>query len=354
MKGRLSIGVIGCGSISDVYLANLSKRADSVLLAACADREIGRARLKAERYGIRAVRVDELLADSGIDIVMNLTVPLAHAEISAAALEAGKHVYSEKPLATDRIAAARLLDLARARGLRVGGAPDTFMGGGIATCRRLIEAGAIGEIVGGTANTLSPGPESWHPSPAAFYGKGGGPALDMGPYYVTALVELLGPVSGVSALARSIAPERVVGSGPRKGDRFAVEARTHAAALLRFASGAIVGLTTSFDVQASRTPAMELWGTEGSLAVPNPNAYGGTVSLRRKGRPEWEEIEVAPSWDGNMRGIGVVDMAESIARGIPHRASGALCLHVLDVLEAIGDAAANRTERDIMSSPTQV
>ena len=344
MKDYVGIGIIGCGNISDIYLTNLATRFGKLRLLACADKIPERAAEKAHKFGIEARGVDELLSSPDIDLVVNLTIPLVHAEVSEAAIRAGKHVYSEKPLSATRADGARLVRLADQYKVRLGGAPDTFLGAGIQGCRALIREGAIGAVVGGTANMLCPGHEAWHPDPAFYYKQGGGPVLDMGPYYLTALVELLGPIAGVSAVAGKAFAERIVGSGPKKGERVPVEVPTHVAGLLRFGSGAVVGLSMSFDVQASRLPPIELWGTEGSLTVPDPNTFGGPVLMRRKGEGEWKEVPIQTEWSDNSRGLGVADMAGAILEDRPQRASGALCYHVLDAMEGLHDAAAARRE----------
>lgn len=350
MKSQLNVGIIGCGNISEIYLTNMGKRFPSIKLVACADMRDERAQEKAAKHGIEARTVDKLLASPDIDIIVNLTIPLAHAEVSTAALKAGKHVYTEKPLAATRADGQKLVALAAQNKLRIGGAPDTFLGAGIRLCRELVRAGTIGAVVGGTANMLCPGHERWHPDPAFYYKKGGGPVLDMGPYYLTALVDLLGPIAGVSAVARMSFPERVVGSGPKQGERIAVEVPTHVAGLLRFDAGALISLSMSFDVQAHRLPPIELWGTEGSLAVPDPNTFGGPVLLRKKGEKDWVEQTLPTEWADNSRGLGVADMASAIMEGKAARASGSLCYHVLDAMEGLHDAAAARAEKDLSAS----
>ncbi len=348
MRESLAVGVVGCGAISAVYLANLAQSGGALRLVACADVDLCKAEASAARFGIRAERVEELIADPTIDLVVNLTPPLAHAELSMAALAAGKHVYSEKPLATTLSDAERVVQAARSRGLHIGGAPDTFMGGGISICARIIGEGSIGEIVGGYANALSPGPESWHPNPSIFYARGGGPVLDRGPYFIAALVTLLGPVAGVFGATRMMTTRRVVGSGPDAGKPIAVEVQTHAAGILRFVSGAAVSATMSFDVQATRASPIEIWGTEGTIIVPDPVYFGGTVLCRRSGQKEWEEVPAGPRWSANLRGMGVIDMAESIVRGLPYRASGELCLHVLEVLECLADPSTSAAGHHIV------
>ncbi len=350
MNNTMNVGIIGCGNISEIYLTNLSSRFPAVKLIACADLDEARAAEKAAKHGIEARSVAKLLASSDIDIVVNLTIPLAHAVVSEAALKAGKHVYTEKPLTATRADGARLVKLAAANRLRIGGAPDTFLGAGIRTCRELIRSNAIGSVVGGSANMLCPGHESWHPDPAFYYKKGGGPILDMGPYYLTALVDLLGPIAGVSAVARTSFPERMVASGPKKGEWIPVEVPTHVAGLIRFDAGAVVSLSMSFDVQANRMPPIELWGTEGSLAVPDPNTFGGPILLKKKGDTEWVEQALPAEWADNSRGLGVADMAAAIMENRPARASGALCYHVLDAMEGLHDAADIRAEKSLSAS----
>lgn len=331
----IGIGVVGCGDVSTVYLDNLRKARGPFHLEACADIHPERAAKAATAQGIRPLSIEELLGDERIGLIVNLTPPLSHAALSLAALSAGKHVYSEKPLAPTLAEAEVLAAEARSRGLRLGGAPDTFMGGGLQLAARLIAEGAIGEVVGGTVQLLGPGPEAWHPTPWKFYARGAGPVLDRGPYAVAALVELLGPVESLWATDRRMGEFRETGAGPDAGRPFSVEVPTFATAILRFGSGALVSTTLSYDVSMARCPRFELWGIGGSLGIPDPLRYGGPVSLARKGGSGWEELAVDPFWSGNLRGLGVVDMARAIAEGRPHRASLETCLHVLAVLEAI-------------------
>jgi predicted dehydrogenase len=334
----VAIGIVGCGTISTVY-AQAGRIFPSITVAACADLDDQRARDLAEKNGIPlACSVADLLHDPTIAIVINLTVPNAHAEIALAALEAGKAVYNEKPLAISREDARRMLDLAAAKGLRVGCAPDTFLGGGLQTCRALIDAGAIGRPVGAHAAILGSGPESWHPNPDFFYQEGAGPLFDMGPYYLTALATLLGPARSVSGSARITHAERTIGSGPREGERIPVTTPTHVTALVEY-DEAVATLTTSFDTAEGYAPKLEIYGTEGSLILPDPNTFGGPVRLRRRGG-EWEEVPIAHGYTENSRGIGVADMAAAMLAGRPHRASGELAFHILDTMHAIYESAA--------------
>lgn len=336
---RTKIGVIGCGNISGAYFkAGLTFK--NLEIAACADLDPARAKAKAAEFGIpKAGTVKELLADRDIEIVVNLTIPRAHAEVALAALEAGKHVYGEKPLAVTRRDGQKILAAAKARKLRVGSAPDTFFGGGIQTCRKLIDDGWIGTPVAASAFMMCAGHESWHPQPEFYYDIGGGPMLDMGPYYLTALVNLLGPVSRVSGSARTTHAERMITSQPQCGKIMQVKALTHYATVLDFAQGAVASLIMSFDCQATQLPRIEIYGTQGTLSVPDPNTFGGPVRIGGKGR-DWLEVPLTHGYTENSRSIGVADMANAIRSGRPHRASGELAFHVLDVMEAAAEASA--------------
>ncbi len=335
----VNVGVIGCGTISSIYLKNIPTF-EILNIVACADLDMERARARAAEYGVpKACSVEELLADPQIELVINLTIPQAHAEVAMAALEAGKSVYNEKPLAVTREDGRRMLALAKNKGLLVGGAPDTFLGGGIQTCRRLIDEGAIGEPVAATAFMLSPGHERWHPSPEFYYQVGGGPMFDMGPYYLTALIALLGPVRRVTGSARITRPERTITSQPKYGQTITVEVPTHVAGVLDFAAGPVATIVTSFDVWAGMPPPIEVYGTAGSLVVPDPNTFGGPVLLRRAGEKEWAEVPLSHGYTENSRGLGVADMAYALRTGRPHRASGELTYHVLDLMHAFHDAS---------------
>jgi predicted dehydrogenase len=347
---KTKIGFIGCGNISDVYV-RVAQSFESLEVLACADRHIERATALAARYGLpRACTPDALLADPEIQIVVNLTPPTAHAEIALAALEAGKSIYNEKPLAIGREEARRLLELAEQKGLYVGCAPDTFLGAGLQTCRKLIDEGAIGEPVGASAFMLSRGPEAWHPNPDFFYQPGAGPLFDVGPYYLTALVALLGPVRRVSGATRISFPERTVGSGPRQGAQITVRTPTHITGLLDFTNGAVGTITTSFDVWKSDLPYIEIYGSEGTLNTPDPNTFGGPLRLWRAKTQAWEAVPLLPGYAENTRSLGVADMARAIQTGRPVRASGRLAYHVLDLMHAIHESSAAGRHVDIAST----
>jgi predicted dehydrogenase len=330
---KVGIGIIGCGVISKAYLTAM-KQFSNIELRAVADMRSSAAEQRAKEFGVPGMRVDQMLKRDDIEIVVNLTVPLAHTDVSLAVLNAGKHVHSEKPLGVNMVEARKVMDLAASRNLRVGCAPDTFLGGGHQTARKLIDDGAIGKPVAGTAFFMCPGHERWHPAPGFYYLRGGGPMLDMGPYYITDLVQLLGPIAAVMGLATKPRLERLVTSEPLNGTLIPVEVATHVTGLLEFVSGAVVSITMSFDVPKHQHTPIEIYGLEGSLKVPDPNRFGGEVKIARSGG-EWElQAHSHGNTEGEFRSIGVADMAAAIINDRPHRASGALALHVLEAMEA--------------------
>jgi len=351
----LGVGIIGAGVISGIYMQNMPLF-PGLSLRGCADMRPDAARAQAAKHGTEAMTVDALLASPDVDIVVNLTVPNAHFAVSHAALTAGKHVFSEKPLCVTAEDGRRLVAEAEARGLRLGCAPDTFLGAGGRLARQMVDAGRVGRIVAGSAFLMSRGMEHWHPDPEFFFKPGGGPILDIGPYYIGALVNLLGPVARVQAQAAIGYPERVVtAAGPRTGDRITVETPTTVMALLQFAAGAQVTLAMSWDVHKHGHPAIELYGTEGSLRVPDPNFFGGNVEFTEAagewqavdsaamafGRPNWRSPAWPPSRpdQANYRCLGLAELARAISHGTAHRSSGRLALHVLEAMYAILSAA---------------
>ncbi len=337
---RIKIGVIGCGFISGIYLKNLTQLFQNTEVVACADIVMANAEARANEFNIpKACTVEELLADPEVEIVLNLTIPAAHAEVSLAALKAGKHVYNEKPLAVNREDGKKVLAAAQEKGLFVGCAPDTFLGGGLQTCRKLIDDGWIGSPVAATAFMTCHGHESWHPAPEFYYQAGGGPMFDMGPYYLTALVSLLGPVRRVTGSARISFPQRTITSQPKSGQKIDVEVPTHVAGILDFENGAVASIITSFDVWNANLPRIEIYGSEGSLMVPDPNTFGGPVSFRMHGQEEWKEIPLVYGYNENSRGLGVADMANAIVNGGKHRANGEVAYHVLDIMQGFHDAS---------------
>ena len=346
VKDQLRIGVVGCGNISQAYLHNAAMFA-GLRPVACADLNPDSARARADAFGIKAMSPDALIASSEIDLVLNLTVPAAHYDISMQALEAGKHVFTEKPLSATVKDGRKLVETAKARGLSIGSAPDTFLGAAGRHARRLIESGAIGRPVTGTAFMMGRGMEHWHPDPAFYYQPGGGPVLDMGPYYLSMLVNLIGPVHRVLALSTSAHQERILtAEGPLKGTRIPVGTPTSVSCLLEFASGTQVTFVASWDVYRHTNRQIELHGTEGSLGLPDPDNFSGVVSLSDHGAP-WQDEDTASlpfgalNWPleapdrGNYRMLGLADLAQALIDGRPARASGDLALHVLEVMEAI-------------------
>lgn len=356
---------MGCGHVSRQYLRGLANT-DSIEVTSCFDLDRAQAMALAEEFEIPKVYEDlsALLVEPEIDIVLNLTPPLAHADISRAALEAGKHVYSEKPLAASREEARQLLTIASDNGVRLACAPDTFLGSGIQTTRKLLDDGWIGEPVGFGAFFLSHGVEHFHPSPDFFYGRSGGPVLDMGPYYLTALVNLLGPVKRVTAMAQTTHAERRITSKERYGETIRVETPTHVSATLEFERGILGTLLATFDVWATRLPFIEIYGGEGTLSAPDPDSWDGTPFIRRYGDEERRmlDLERNVSWTpmtssppstyqtGGARGIGVEDLAQSLIDDRPHRASADMAYHVLDVALSIAESAETSQHVDVLST----
>ncbi|MDR2069617.1 MAG: Gfo/Idh/MocA family oxidoreductase [Spirochaetaceae bacterium] len=337
------IGIIGLGKISGIYLKNLTGRFHRrVRVTAVTDliRERGEA-VQAEYHIPFVPDIETLIRRSDVDMVLNITQPQNHYDAAKKAVEAGKHVYNEKPLCVTREEAAELLRIAGAHKARVGCAPDTFLGAGIQTCRKLIDDGWIGTPVAATAFMMNHGHEHWHPDPEFYYKTGGGPLFDMGPYYLTALVNLLGPIARVSGSAKQGFKTRTITSEPQQGRTITVDVATHIAATLDFASGAVGTLITSFDVYSHTLPFIEIYGTEGTLRVPDPNTFGGPLWVSRFREEAWSEIPLLGAYAENSRGLGITDMACAIAEGRPHRASGELANHVLEVMHGIHDASAS-------------
>jgi predicted dehydrogenase len=330
----VKVGVVGCGTISGIYLKN-SKIMNSFEVIACSDRIPERAEARANEYEIANVcTTAQIMNDPEIDLVLNLTTPESHYEVAKQAITAGKSVYNEKPLATELEDGQDLVDSARAQGVLLGGAPDTFLGGGIQTCRRLIDDGSIGDPVAATAFMMCRGHEQWHPAPEFYYKKGGGPMFDMGPYYLTALVILLGPIQQVKASTRITFPERTITSKPKYGTKITVEVPTHVVGIIDFTSSAIGTIITSFDVWEAQLPRIEIYGTQGSLSVPDPNTFGGPVQLYQPEHSEWRDIPLSHGYTCNSRGLGVADMAKALRSGQLHRANGDLTYHVLEAMHA--------------------
>ncbi|MET4061872.1 putative dehydrogenase [Arthrobacter sp. UYP6] len=347
--GPLKVGIVGCGNISTAYLETFP-RLDAVALTAVADLDMDRARAVASKYpGVRALTVDELLSDDAVDLVLNLTIPAAHAEVALKAIAAGKHVYGEKPLAASTAEGESMLAAAETAGVILGSAPDTVLGTGTQTARKAIDDGLIGKPISATATMVTPGHERWHPNPDFYYVPGGGPLLDMGPYYVSALVTLLGPVTAVIGASSSTRSTRVIGSGLRTGEEIPVSTPTHVTGVLIHASGVLSTLVMSFDAVATRSANIEIHGETGSLVVPDPNRFDGEVHLRRLDAEEWEELPVSAGYQDASRGIGLQDLARTPAGELP-RASGEMGFHVLEVMEAVLASAESGTTVPIRST----
>ena len=345
MAEGVRVGVIGCGAISAAYLG-MAKNFPAVVIAAVADLDADRARAAAAQFNVpRALTVDQLLADPDIELVLNLTVPKAHVPIALAALAAGKHTYAEKPLGVDREDGRRVIELAARSGLRVGCAPDTFLGSGIQTARKLIDDGAIGRPVSFTANMQCRGHESWHPSPEFYYEVGGGPMFDMGPYYLTALLNLFGPVRRITGMAAVAIPERTITSQPKAGQRISVQTPDHIVGLMEFANGVVGTIVQSFAVIEGGYDGdhpILVNGTDGAMHVPDPNGFDGTVKIRRLG--ERDATEVPHLFvTGYGRSVGLADMAVAIRTGRRHRADGQQAFAVLDLMQGFLDASASGT-----------
>ena len=325
------VGIIGTGNIAPMYARTLAQM-DWVHLAAVADGAAGRAEQFATKFGTTACTVEEMLADPTIDAVVNLTPAHAHVAVTTAVLKAGKAAFSEKPLGVDFAEGRGLLDVAAERGLRLGCAPDTFLGAGLQAARAAIDRGAIGEPLAANGFMLGFGPEWWHPNPEIFYGPGAGPLFDMGPYYLTALTHLLGPAKAISASARIGVADRVIHSKGRVGEVTTATVPTHVASTIDFVAGPVATLVTSFDVKASRYRNIEIYGTEATLAVPDPNTFGGPLMIRSLLNDDWRELPLATPNIPQQRGIGLADMLSAQRAGRPHRASAEMALHVLELM----------------------
>ena len=342
------IGLIGCGTISPAYL-RAAATFDMLRFVGCADIDPDAAKRTQAAFEVPAMAVSDLLLHDDVEVVLNLTIPAAHAKVNLAAIEAGKHAYCEKPFGLDVAEGQRVLEAADAAGLRVGCAPDTFLGGGHQTVRGLIDEGAIGNPVAGTAFMMGAGHESWHPNPAFYYQPGGGPLFDMGSYYLTALVHALGPVRRIAAITTRGRDTRTVGSAPRRGETIDVEVDTHTAGTLEFVSGAVVTVVMSFDVHLHSNRFIEIHGVDASLSAPDPNGFGGKVRVSN-GR-EWEERGLTHGYTGNMRSIGLADMCMGIRTGRDHRCNARLGQHVLEIMEAFGRSSAEGRHVGIESRP---
>lgn len=353
MKDKIRVGVIGCGAICGQYF-NAAKNLPILEMAACADILPEAAQRRAAEFSIpKACTVEQLISDPSIDVVLNLTIPKAHAPIALQCIEAGKHTYAEKPLGVNREEGRKVIEAAKKKGVLVGCAPDTFLGAGIQTARKFLEEGAIGRPVAFTAFMMSPGVESWHPNPEFYYEVGGGPMLDMGPYYLTALLNLLGPVKRLTGAATIAIPQRTIthknretgAPGPKFGKTITVETPDHICGTLEFENGCLGTIITSFatrfaDYQGKQP--ITIFGAEGTMRVPDPNGFDGVVSIRKNDDAEWKEMPHA-FVKGYGRAVGLADMAHAIRSGRPHRANGDQAFAVLDLMQGFLDSSQKGT-----------
>ena len=352
---KANVAIVGCGNISSIYLENLTGRFRNVEVTAVCDMVEEKARAQAEKYGVpRVLTFEEILADPDIDIVLNITTPQTHYSLCKRILEAGKHTYVEKPLSLTYAEGKELVELAKAKGLMIGCAPDTFLGAGIQTCRRIIDSGVIGEIIGATAFMTCHGHESWHPDPEFYYKRGGGRMFDMGPYYLTTLVNLVGSAESVAAMTSIPAPTRTITSQPKFGQTMEVEVPTHVNGLIRFKNGAIGNIITSFDVWGSSLPRIEIYGKRGCMIVPDPNCFDGQVLVMQHFDREFKPWPLQTADSVNSRGIGLSDMADAILnRRATHRACGDMALHVLEMMEKFHVSSNEGRELKLESSCVQ-
>lgn len=348
MSEKMKIGILGCGNISNAYFAG-AKKFDILEVKSCADIRPEAATAKAEEHKVKAVTIEEMLADPEIKIIVNLTVPKAHYEVGMRILEAGKHLYCEKPLGINREEGRKLMLKAKEKGLRAGCAPDTFLGAGMQTCRKLIDDGWIGDPIAGTAHMMGRGPAAWHPNPAFFYDIGGGPMLDLGPYYVTALIFLLGPVKSVLGHSSAAFKELTAGAENVKGMKFPVNVPTHESGIMLFHGGASINLTMSFDVMKHTHRPIEIYGTQGSIQVPDPNTFGGPSKVFTAGAADWVDVPMPFNYTENSRSLGVADMAQGIVSGRPHRCDISLASHALDVMFAFSESSDKKAMVDLSS-----
>jgi predicted dehydrogenase len=342
------VGIVGCGVISGVYLTTIAQL-DTLELAGVADLNQSRAEAVGREYGVPAMGLDEIISSPDVDLILNLTIPAAHAEVALRAIAAGKSVYGEKPLAATTADAAKIIEAAAAANVLVGCAPDTVLGTGIQTARRAIDDGLIGTPIAATATMVTPGHERWHANPDFYYQPGGGPLLDMGPYYVSALVTMLGPVRSVIGAATHTRPVRTIGSGPRAGETVPVDVDTHVTGVLVHESGALSTLLMSFDVIASNASRIEVHGDLASMIVPDPNHFDGDVLLHPFDADHWRTLQPSAGYVDAGRGYGVADLALT-APGTEPRAGGRLAYHVLDVMESLLESVASGAAVTVASS----
>lgn len=346
----VGIGIVGAGVISEVYIKNLGSKFPGTYVVGVSDLMSERAQKRAEQFGTVAMTTEELVAHPDVELIVSLTPPLVHAEIGMLALQHGKSYYTEKPLATDRESGQKMIDLAKEKGLYIGSAPDTFMGGGLQMSRALIDQGLIGEPIAVDAAIRNHGMEAWHPEPDFFFAPGAGPLLDVGVYYVTAMATILGPYKNVSAIARATFPERTIGNGAREGEKIPVTTPTHISAVMEFESGVMGSLTASFDLWETDFATLTIYGTEGTLRLPDPNTFGGPIMYLQGGTDRWVEIPVTVPNQENGRGLGANDLAEAMRSGGTSRVDGSLGFHVLDFMMSVLESADEGVRKEVSST----
>ena len=347
----MKIGMVGVGCISGIYLKNFAETFKEVELVAVCDLIRERAENAQKKYNIPKLydTMEELFADPEIDIVLNLTRPYEHYGVSKGALLAGKHVYCEKPLGITIEEGEELVKLAEEKGLWLGGAPDTFMGAGIQTARKLIDEGLIGDFIGGRFVMANHGMETWHPDPDFYYQAGGGPLFDMGPYYITAMINLLGGVKSVYGYGHASYPTRLITAKEHYGEIIEVNTPTHIESILTLENGKNVSLFTSFDIYSSKQTNIEIYGTKGTLYVPDPNMFGGEIRLYRPEQEKTQEIPLAFSYKQNSRALGLADMAKALQTGREYRPDSSMTFHVLEIMDSLLKSGRERREVAIES-----
>lgn len=352
---KLNVGIIGCGNISGIYMENITNLFHNLNLYAICDLDVEKTKTAAEKYHINLILgYEEMLACEEIQIILNLTTPQSHYKICKDILNAGKHAYVEKPLSLHTEEGKELVELAKSKKLLLGCAPDTFLGAGIQTAIKAINDGLVGEVIGATAFMMCHGHESWHPDPEFYYQAGGGPMFDMGPYYLTALVSMIGPVSEVVGMNQITFPERIITSEQKFGEKVPVEVPTHVNGLLKFANGAIGNIITSFDVWGSTLPRIEIYGTRGSLVVPDPNCFDGKVLIKQYFDKDFQELPLTSIYSMNSRGVGLSDLANCvITESTENRASGALACHILEIMHALHVSQEEKTFIPITTTCTR-
>ena len=348
---KVKIGIIGCGNISDIYLKNLTTTFVNTQVWAVCDLDYEKALAAKEKYDIPNIyKLDELLNDADIKIIVNLTTPKGHYDICKMALNAGKHVYVEKPLSLEIEQGLELVMLATDNKLLLGCAPDTFLGAGLQTCRKAIDDGLIGDVIGASAFLVCHGHESWHPDPEFYYDIGGGPMFDMGPYYLTALVSLIGPAKTVSGMNSITFKQRTITRKKKFGNVIDVKVPTHVTGNVEFKNGAIATVITSFDVWGSTLPRIEIYGSTGTLIIPDPNTFGGPVKIKTYFHDEFNQMPLTHIYSENSRGLGISDMADAILNNSTNRASGELACHILEIMHAFHESAEKRAFIDLKTT----